>query len=104
MRFSDALEGTIYTVPVHVPCLTRHPAAHLRAPQPLMHQIPCPRAFVLACRYQVQFVPNRERKAIFDRRFNTATLLGMYYPSVDFSQRIVWNPDDPNVLSLSVPG
>ena len=52
----------------------------------------------------MQFVPNRERKVIFDRRFNTAALLGMYYPSVDFSQRIVWNPDDPNVLSLSVPG
>ena len=83
--------------------LTAWPFLHPSAPHPL-DASDSPPACVLACRYQVQFVPNRERKAIFDRRFNTATLLGMYYPSVDFSQRIVWNPDDPNVLSLSVPG
>ncbi|KAG1659433.1 hypothetical protein FOA52_001104 [Chlamydomonas sp. UWO 241] len=64
-------------------------------------------------RYKVSFVRGPNDKVIFDRRFNTATLVGMYYPGThrlqrahrtDFNERIVWNMADPNVLLLSLPG
>jgi hypothetical protein len=48
---------------------------------------------------------NQSQRVIYDRRFNTAALLASYYgPKADFSGRIAWNPNDPNVLSLTVPG
>lgn len=57
-------------------------------------------------RYRVTFMANpRNGKVIFDRRFNTASMLEMYYgDTVNFDRRIDWNPADPNVLTLSMPG
>lgn len=47
---------------------------------------------------------NKSGRVIFDRRYNTASLLGAYYgPGTDFAGRITWNPEDPNVLRLSLP-
>lgn len=56
-------------------------------------------------RYQVSFIRNDRGKVVFDRRFNTASMLSMYYDGQldSISQRISWNPNDPNVLSLSMP-
>eukprot|EP00798_Chlamydomonas_sp_ICE-L_P008882 gene8882-3761_t len=37
-------------------------------------------------------------------KFNTASLIGMYYgDSMNVDDRITWNPEDPNVLLLSLP-
>ena len=48
---------------------------------------------------------NGEGGVIYDRRFNTASLLAGYYGSgTDFAGRISWDPNNPNVLSLSLPG
>jgi hypothetical protein len=44
---------------------------------------------------------------VFDRAFNTAAMLAMYYSdqsTSSFLQRIDWNIDDPNVLQLDMPG
>lgn len=38
-------------------------------------------------------------------RYNTAAMMAAYYgQSINFSNRIDWNPSDPNVLRLSMPG
>lgn len=55
--------------------------------------------------YQMKFIQNSSGQVILDRRFNTGAMLQPYYPSdVDWTQRIRWNPDDPNSLRLSLPG
>ncbi|GLC41532.1 hypothetical protein PLESTB_001000800 [Pleodorina starrii] len=55
--------------------------------------------------YQVAFVRNGAGKVVYDRRFNTASMLSMYYDNtMSFTERIRWNIDDPNVLSLAMPG
>eukprot|EP00803_Ostreobium_quekettii_P007750 evm.model.scf_1668.5 EVM.evm.TU.scf_1668.5 scf_1668:27419-33693(-) len=55
--------------------------------------------------YSVNFVENSRNEVITDRRYNTASLMEMYYGTeIDFVNRINWNPDDPNVLKLSLPG
>ncbi|KAG2499710.1 hypothetical protein HYH03_002645 [Edaphochlamys debaryana] len=56
--------------------------------------------------YQVSFVRNRTGKVVYDRRFNTASMLSMYYTGADmsFQERIVWDINDPNILSLRMPG
>lgn len=57
-----------------------------------------------ATRFQVKFVRNEAGKVIFDRRFNTASLISMYYgDSLNMDDRITWNPEDPNVLLLALP-
>eukprot|EP00775_Hariotina_reticulata_P012362 gene12362-12497_t len=56
-------------------------------------------------RYQVAFMRNPSGDVIYDRRFNTAALLATYYGSnMDFAGRISWDPQDPNSLSLLMPG
>ena len=52
----------------------------------------------------VKFIPGRTGTAVFDRSFNTASMLAMYMPNVDLTGRITWNQNDPNVLRLSMPG
>lgn len=56
-------------------------------------------------RYKVRFIRGRDGRPIFDRAYNTATLLAMYYPAnTDFDERITWEPDDPNIMQIRVPG
>lgn len=58
-----------------------------------------------AVRAQVAFTRNGQGQVVYDRRFNTAALLASYYGSaIDFAGRIRWNVDDPNALSLTLPG
>eukprot|EP00197_Chlamydomonas_leiostraca_P010724 CAMPEP_0202873964 /NCGR_PEP_ID=MMETSP1391-20130828/24396_1 /ASSEMBLY_ACC=CAM_ASM_000867 /TAXON_ID=1034604 /ORGANISM="Chlamydomonas leiostraca, Strain SAG 11-49" /LENGTH=395 /DNA_ID=CAMNT_0049555285 /DNA_START=44 /DNA_END=1231 /DNA_ORIENTATION=- len=56
--------------------------------------------------YQVRFVSNASGEVVFDRAYNTASLLSFYYgrPTTDFLNRIEWNISDPNVLQLTMPG
>ncbi|KAJ9513817.1 hypothetical protein QJQ45_020893 [Haematococcus lacustris] len=53
----------------------------------------------------VAFRTNSQGEVVYDRAFNTAAMLSSYYDRspADFLQRIRWNPDDPNVLQLSMP-
>ncbi|GFH06147.1 uncharacterized protein HaLaN_00726 [Haematococcus lacustris] len=55
--------------------------------------------------YKVAFRTNSQGEVVYDRAFNTAAMLSSYYDRspADFLQRIRWNPDDPNVLQLSMP-
>lgn len=57
-----------------------------------------------AMTYDVTFRLNSRDQVIFDRAVNTANMLKVYYADVDFGRRIDWNPDDPNVLELTMPG
>ncbi|MEW5319254.1 MAG: hypothetical protein WDW38_010417 [Sanguina aurantia] len=55
-------------------------------------------------KYQVQFVRNRSGRVVYDRAFNTAALVSTYYDgTIDFSRRITWDVNDPNVLVLEMP-
>ncbi|EFJ51227.1 hypothetical protein VOLCADRAFT_103598 [Volvox carteri f. nagariensis] len=55
--------------------------------------------------YQVAFVRNGTGRVVYDRRFNTASMLSMYYDkTMSFLERISWDINDPNVLILSMPG
>ncbi|KAL6757087.1 hypothetical protein V8C86DRAFT_2631863 [Haematococcus lacustris] len=55
--------------------------------------------------YKVAFRTNSQGEVVYDRAFNTAAMLSSYYDRspADFLKRIRWNPDDPNVLQLSMP-
>lgn len=56
-------------------------------------------------RYSVSFVRNQEGKVITDRRFNTLSLLDYYLgPGKLIAQDIAWNPNDPNILNMALPG
>lgn len=57
-------------------------------------------------RYQVGFIRNARGEVVPDRRFNTASLMQTYLgrPVSEVSQRILWNPDDPNLLQMNLPG
>ncbi|GIL68328.1 hypothetical protein Vafri_21608, partial [Volvox africanus] len=55
--------------------------------------------------YQVAFVRNGAGRVVYDRQFNTASMLSMYYDNtMSFANRIRWDINDPNVLTLSMPG
>lgn len=92
----------------------RVPSAHHHASVMLLGSNYCSNlhstvAFTLCCCLcvaQVKFVTSSTGDIVFDRAFNTASLLSFYYdcePS-DFAPRISWNISDPNVLQLSMPG
>ncbi|KAG2437242.1 hypothetical protein HXX76_005905 [Chlamydomonas incerta] len=54
--------------------------------------------------YQVSFTRNGGGRVVYDRAFNTAAMLSMYYDkTMSFTERIDWNIDDPNVLTLQMP-
>ncbi|GAX77373.1 hypothetical protein CEUSTIGMA_g4819.t1 [Chlamydomonas eustigma] len=58
-------------------------------------------------RYQVKYMtdPSGRPQTIFDRRFNTVSLLEMYYgEKTPIASRIEWNPQDPNIMKLDLPG
>lgn len=56
-------------------------------------------------RYSVRFFRAPGDKLITDRRYNTASLLEMYYgPDSPIGDTIQWNPADPNILQLRLPG
>ncbi len=55
-------------------------------------------------RYQAAFRRNRGGKVIIDRAFNTGKLISMYDADAGARDRISWNPDDPNVLKIFLPG
>jgi len=61
-----------------------------------------------ALTYQICFIRNREGRVVYDRSFNTASMLVAYYPDMTVQQLqqqyITWQRDDPNVLQLSMPG
>lgn len=59
-----------------------------------------------ASSFRVKYIPTPDgARMIFDRRYNTAAMLESYYgSSVDLLQRITWDPSDPNVLRVSMPG
>ena len=55
--------------------------------------------------YLVRFVENRRGQIVLDRIFNTAEMLKPYYgESLDISERIRWDRDNPNALQLTLPG
>ncbi|GIL68327.1 hypothetical protein Vafri_21608, partial [Volvox africanus] len=74
--------------------------------------------------YQVAFVRNGAGRVVYDRQFNTASMLSIspvgekgraragpfthfcrYYDNtMSFANRIRWDINDPNVLTLSMPG
>ncbi|GFR48381.1 hypothetical protein Agub_g10273 [Astrephomene gubernaculifera] len=55
--------------------------------------------------YQVAFMRNARGKVVYDRQFNTASMLAMYYDkTMNFAERIQWDVNDPNVLTLQMPG
>ncbi|KAG2439703.1 hypothetical protein HYH02_010582 [Chlamydomonas schloesseri] len=55
--------------------------------------------------YQVSFTRNGAGRVVYDRAFNTAAMLSMYYDkTLSFKERIAWSIDDPNVLTLQMPG
>ena len=55
--------------------------------------------------YLVRFVENRRGQIVLDRVFNTAEMLKNYYDaSLDLTERIRWDRDDPNALLLTLPG
>ena len=48
---------------------------------------------------------NQRGNVITDRRFNTASLMAVYLgKDAVAAKSIDWNPDDPNVLSMNLPG
>jgi hypothetical protein len=56
---------------------------------------------------QVRFARNQSADIVFDRAYNTASMLAAYYPGrhpAEFMQRMDWSRDDPNVLTLDMPG
>eukprot|EP01025_Chloroclados_australasicus_P020941 TRINITY_DN2201_c1_g1_i10.p1 TRINITY_DN2201_c1_g1~~TRINITY_DN2201_c1_g1_i10.p1 ORF type:complete len:350 (-),score=52.21 TRINITY_DN2201_c1_g1_i10:639-1688(-) len=56
-------------------------------------------------RYQISFRRNSQNQIIMDRVFNTTKLVEAYLGNkYNFEQRIQWNPDDPNILTLLMPG
>jgi hypothetical protein len=56
-------------------------------------------------KYSVSFIRNKRGEVITDRRFNTASLLEVYMGREAAGQDAVsWSPDDPNVLTMSLPG
>ncbi|KAK9840049.1 hypothetical protein WJX74_002564 [Apatococcus lobatus] len=54
--------------------------------------------------YPAAFRRNKGGKVIIDRAFNTAKLISMYNPDAGSMDRISWNPDDPNLLKIFLPG
>ncbi|KAK9812762.1 hypothetical protein WJX72_003291 [[Myrmecia] bisecta] len=56
-------------------------------------------------RYEVAFIRNRQGKIITDRRFNTNKLLDVYMGAERAGHdNIKWDPNNPNSLSLLLPG
>ena len=56
-------------------------------------------------RYEVSYIRNKKQKVIIDRRFNLASLMNVYMgKNVVQQQGISWNPDDPNRMSVNLPG
>lgn len=55
--------------------------------------------------YQVSFVRNSRDQVVYDRRFNTASLLHTYIgqDASDLAQCITWDINDPNILDVSLP-
>lgn len=55
--------------------------------------------------YNVAFIRNTEGKVIYDRKYNLASLLGLYTDRrSELSEDITWSPTTPNILELSLPG
>eukprot|EP01026_Neomeris_dumetosa_P022542 TRINITY_DN1940_c0_g1_i5.p1 TRINITY_DN1940_c0_g1~~TRINITY_DN1940_c0_g1_i5.p1 ORF type:complete len:351 (-),score=47.98 TRINITY_DN1940_c0_g1_i5:238-1245(-) len=55
--------------------------------------------------YRIAFRRNDQGKVIMDRVYNTAKLVEAYLgDEYNISERIQWNPNDPNILTLSLPG
>eukprot|EP01023_Acetabularia_acetabulum_P048523 TRINITY_DN5136_c0_g1_i17.p1 TRINITY_DN5136_c0_g1~~TRINITY_DN5136_c0_g1_i17.p1 ORF type:complete len:317 (-),score=59.65 TRINITY_DN5136_c0_g1_i17:162-1112(-) len=55
--------------------------------------------------YKIAFRENSQNQVILDRTYNTAKLVEAYFGNkYNFQQRISWNPDDPNILTLTMPG
>lgn len=56
--------------------------------------------------YPIKFIRNGQGKVISDRAFNTAALVELYMGKIAGmdSNRLDWNMDDPNVLTLRLPG
>lgn len=55
--------------------------------------------------YSVRFFRGSSGKVILDRQFNTSSLLEMYNgPGRGMRDSINWDPNDPNILKVSLPG
>ena len=58
-------------------------------------------------RYRVRWIKpsqDEDKRVIFDRAFNTESLLSMYYTETEgWGERIEWDPSNPNILSVSLP-
>lgn len=55
-------------------------------------------------RYSVRFFRTSNNKLITDRRYNTASLVEMYYGSDSpIGDTIEWNSGDPNILKMRLP-
>eukprot|EP00803_Ostreobium_quekettii_P000317 evm.model.scf_193.8 EVM.evm.TU.scf_193.8 scf_193:84578-88596(-) len=55
--------------------------------------------------HMANFVGNSCGEVIMDRRHNTAALMQVHHgTNIDFANLIDWNPDDPDLLRLSLPG
>lgn len=55
--------------------------------------------------YEVSFMRNDRGHVITDRRFNTASLMAIYLgKDAVASDSMNWNPNDPNTLSMNLPG
>jgi hypothetical protein len=59
-----------------------------------------------ALKYRVSWVTNTRGDTVMDRRFNTAALLEAYtgLRLAEVASGIDWNPDNPNLLRLKLPG
>ncbi len=56
-------------------------------------------------KYSVSFIRNKRGEVITDRRFNTASLLEVYMGrDAAGPDAVAWSPDDPNILTMSLPG
>ena len=56
-------------------------------------------------RYEVAYIRNKKSKVIIDRRYNVRSLMNLYMGRDAIADdRISWNPDDPNRLSIQLPG
>ena len=56
-------------------------------------------------RYEVSYIRNKKAKVIIDRRYNVRSLMNLYMGRNAISDdRINWDPDDPNKLTIFLPG
>jgi hypothetical protein len=54
--------------------------------------------------YRLAFMRNAMGRVILDRRYNTASMLSVYYGSLSqLLPLVAWDPDNPNTLGVTMP-